>query len=136
MYWILHWINSGTCSVSAISGCRDNYLSGEYCTPSCGVGKYGSATFNSRAGMETTACNTCSGSCYECVGDANATNAFRVTQGYYLVLQSTSVSYGTCYAKDKYGTFSYTLYVNPITTPNGASIQNIDGTYTNAFNYL
>ena len=36
------------------------------CVGSCGIQKYGSASFNTRAGIENSECLDCSISCYEC----------------------------------------------------------------------
>ena len=52
------------------------------------------------------------------------------------MLDSTSASYGSCVAKEKLGTFSYTIYVRPVTNQMVAPVQSLDGSFLNPFNYI
>ncbi|CDW84063.1 UNKNOWN [Stylonychia lemnae] len=53
-----------------ITACEDGYvdqLTGK-CTANCGIGRYGSISFNQRGYIETSTCQTCDDSCFECAG--------------------------------------------------------------------
>ena len=67
--------------------------------------------------MDTSNCASCLPSCYECARGA-ADKCLSCDKDKYLILASTSVTYGTCVDKEKYGTFSFTLYVNAMGAAN------------------
>ena len=94
-------------------------------------------SFNALSYIDSSNCATCDLSCYECT-NGTLDKCLSCDKDKYLILASTSVTYGTCEDKEKYGTFSFTLYVNAIGAANWnpTPVQSIDGTETNAFNYI
>lgn len=72
-------------SPTASLACWDGYVnSAGDCTGTCGIGKYGTVTYNVRATIDSGYCYSCSASnCYECVGPGN-NMCVTCNKGYYL----------------------------------------------------
>ena len=91
-------------------GCRDGYVNPitNLCQSRCPTSFYGVVTYNWRQHVESSSCSACPTSCYECI---DGTNCLSCKKGYYLLLTSSAVSYGTCTIKTA-GPFTSTIYVD------------------------
>ena len=104
------------------------------CVSSCGVGYYGVATFSSRSKISQSYCATCPTGCYEC-SSGSASACISCKAGYYLNVGSSVKTTGTCTAKSA-SAYTYTLYVNDVSSQTTTDPTSITGTYTDAFNSI
>ncbi|CDW83215.1 UNKNOWN [Stylonychia lemnae] len=90
-----------------ILACLDGYvnqLTGT-CVTNCGIGRYGNTSFNNKGMIETTLCQDCNSSCYECASKNECKSCKR---GYYLKFIDGGNT-GSCLLKQ--GQFERTIYV-------------------------
>eukprot|EP00347_Sterkiella_histriomuscorum_P009818 403339769 len=95
------------------TGCLDSFvdpLTGS-CTTNCGVGRFGETNLTLRGMTETSTCQECDVSCYECAG-YGSNMCISCPQGFYLEYSDISKSFGTCQIKS--GTQNLTIYVLPM----------------------
>jgi len=94
--------------VATPTACKDGYVKDNQCVSTCGVGYYGTATYDVKYKVSTSVCQACPAGCYEC---SDASKCLSCKKGFYLQHASRDVSYGTCVEKTV-GTFSDTIYVD------------------------
>jgi hypothetical protein len=129
---------SGAITVTGNTGCRDGYVDAAtgLCTSVCPIGSFGVATYNFRGTVETSICQTCPGTCYECVSVKGSTECKSCAKGHYLDTGSNTKTTGACILKS--GSIADTfLYVAPVASQNVNPSSSITGILsTDPFNSI
>lgn len=123
-------------------GCTDGYYDSttQSCVSNCGVGKYGSSTFDSTRSIIISECKTCSAPCVTCAGAGSSKCTSCAKNSYVDASATNGKPYGTCRTKSTSTSTAFTYYVQPPTTMNAnyeaGTVQDITGTIDDSFNYL
>ncbi|CDW74168.1 UNKNOWN [Stylonychia lemnae] len=110
-----------------ILACLDGYVDSKtgQCVTNCGIGRYGSTSFNYKSMIDTSQCLDCDSSCYECSSQFECKSC---KKGYFLNLIDGKNT-GTCLLKE--GQFESTIYVQTRYKLDTAGI--IDGSIVNPY---